>query len=248
MSKISLVIVFFTGMNLICSCKEQVNNQPTLNQLEDSTVKTLLVDSIPLAMIIKQKSDFLPAGYVLFDSAKGDLNKDGIDDLILIIKGTSKEALYKDENRGMLDRNRRGIIVLLKDGNGYTEVAKNLDCFSSENEDGGVYYAPELSFTIEKGKIYVEYHHGRYGYWTYLFRLNNKEVELIGYDATYNRGPMTLTETRINFLTRQKIYKENSNREEEEINEVFKTKKTTIPKAELLKLSSIKDFDELSFD
>ena len=249
MGKYFLLMIFLIGMNLIFSCNEQVISQPLLKQSEDTTVKTLVVDTAPLAIVVKQKFDFIPAGYVLFDSAKGDLNKDGIEDLILIIKGTSKEGFYKDEYRGVLDRNRRGIIILLKDGIGYTEATKNLNCFSSENEDGGVYYAPELGVEVEKGKLFIGYIHGRYGYWTYTFRLNDvNEAELIGYDASYNRGPMVLTETSVNFLTRQKIFKENINQEEEEGNEVFKTTKSKLSNATSIKLSSIKDFDELNLE
>ena len=35
-------------------------------------------------------SAFLPKGYVVFEKINGDLNKDGIEDCVLIIKGTDK--------------------------------------------------------------------------------------------------------------------------------------------------------------
>ena len=60
----------------------------------------------------KNLSNFIPKGYVIFEKVNGDLNKDGKEDVILIIKGTDKSKMIKDEYRGEVDRNRRGIIVL----------------------------------------------------------------------------------------------------------------------------------------
>src|SRR6187402_2481047 len=87
----------------------------------------------------KKLSDFLPEGYVNFEKVNGDLNKDGIEDIVLIIKGTDKSKIIKDKYRGELDRNRRGIIILFNKKDHYELASKNYDCFSSENEDGGVY-------------------------------------------------------------------------------------------------------------
>ena len=82
------------------------------------------------------------------------LNKDGLEDCALIIKGPDKSKIVKDESRGELDRNRRGIIVLLQKNEGYELAVKNYDCFSSENEDGGVYFAPDLGVEITKRKTF----------------------------------------------------------------------------------------------
>ena len=68
----------------------------------------------------KNPADFIPKGYVLhtyeggisagsWDEIKGDLNKDGLEDVVLIIKGTDKSKIIHDEYRGELDRNRREI-------------------------------------------------------------------------------------------------------------------------------------------
>ena len=117
--------------------------------------------------------DFVPKGYKVFETIHGDVNKDGIEDLVLIIKETNKKKIVRVEDRGKLDRNRRGIIVLLKNNGQYELTLKNLICFSSEHEDCGVYYAPELSIEIIKGNLCVTYEHGRYGNWIYTFRYQN---------------------------------------------------------------------------
>ena len=93
----------------------------------------------------KNPPDFLPKGFVVFETINGDLNKDGIEDCILIIKGTDKNKIIVDKYIGQLDRNRRGMIILFNKNDYYELVLENQDCFSSENEDGGVYFSPDLS-------------------------------------------------------------------------------------------------------
>ena len=195
----------------------------------------------------KNPSDFLPRGYVLFENIYGDLNKDGFKDCIIIIKGTDKNKIIHDKSFGELDRNRRGLVVLFKNRENYELVVKNLDCFSSENEDGGVYFPPELSVEIKKGNLYIHYSHGRYGYWRYTFRFRNSDFELIGYDGSSNRGPIVNSQTSINFLTEKKQIKENLNEypEQDPGDETFKETWKNIKANKLVKLSEVKDFDEL---
>lgn len=199
---------------------------------------------------IEQKrdpSDFLPKGYVIFEKITGDLNKDGIEDCILIIKGTDTNKIVTDEYRGKLDRNRRGIIVLFNKKDHYELALKNHDCFSYENEDGGVYFPPELSIEVKKGNLYAHYGHGRYGYWEYTFRFNNSAFELIGYDES-NGGPIIESETSINFLTKKKQEKVNTNKNAQGGDEVFKVTRKNIKVNRLITLSEIKDFDELDMN
>ncbi len=190
-------------------------------------------------------SDFIPKGYVEFENYVGDLNKDGRDDCVLIIKETDTPNIVTNRFDKKVDRNRRGIIVLFKNDKGYQLVDKNYNCFSSENEDGGVYFPPELWMEIKNEKLYVHYGHGRYGYWKYTFRFQNSNFELIGYDSSSNRGPITNRETSINFMTKKKLIKENTNENAEGGDEVFKETWDTIEIENLIKLSEIKDFDEL---
>lgn len=191
----------------------------------------------------KNLSNFIPKGYVIFEKVNGDLNKDGKEDVILIIKGTDKSKIIKDEYRGELDRNRRGIIVLFNKKDNYELASKNYDCFSSENEDGGVYFPPELSVEIKKGNLCVHYGHGRYGYWKYTFRFQNSDFELIGYDGS-NGGAVIESETSINFLSKKKLEKVNVNKNAEGGDEVFKQVWKSININRLIKLSEIVDFDE----
>jgi len=198
--------------------------------------------------LTQKQTDFLPNGYVVFEKINGDLNNDGVDDSVLIIKGTDKNQIIQDEYRGLLDRNRRGIIVLFNQKDHYELAVKNYNCFSSENEDGGGYYAPELSVEIKNGNLYVHYEHGRYGYWEYTFRFQNSYFELIGFDASYRSDFIsdwvTFDEKSINFLSKKKLIKEIIEVSSDG-KETFKETWTNIFVNELTKLSEIKDFYEL---
>ena len=201
-------------------------------------------------------TDFIPKGYKLFEKISGDLNKDGLDDCVLIIKATRKDGFERDYEGKLIDRNRRGIIVLFSEEKGYKVAVKNYNCFSSENEDGGVYFAPYLSIDIRNSKLFVHYAHGRYGYWEYCFRYQGSDFMLIGYEATYNHGPLVLGKTSINFLTGVEYDDENINADKFDADsdddpvadEVFKRTVVKLKKKPLMKLSEIEDFDDLKLN
>ena len=200
-------------------------------------------------------TDFIPKGYKLFEKISGDLNKDGLEDCVLIIKATRKDGFERDYEGKLIDRNRRGIIVLFSEEKGYKVAVKNYNCFSSENEDGGNYFSPELGVIIKDSKLYLHYYHGRYGYWEYCFRYQNPDFMLIGYEASHDRGPVVLFKTSINFLTGVEYDDENINAynfnadsdDDSEIDEVFKRTVVKLKKKPLMKLSEIEDFDELKY-
>ena len=189
-------------------------------------------------------SNFIPEGYILFEQYSGDLNNDNLEDCVLIIKNTKEENVVTNRFDKKVDRNRRGIIVLLKRGDSYEVAVKNLDCFTSENEDGGVYYAPELRINLENGTLKINYSHGRYGFWEYIFRYNKSDFELIGYESSENHGPVVNNKTSINFLTKKKLMSENIYKNLEDEPEVFKETWVQIKIDNLIKLSEIQAFEE----
>ena len=199
----------------------------------------------------KNPQDFLPKGYVVFEKINGDLNKDGIDDCVLIIKATEKDSIVKNRFDEIVDRNRRGIIVLFNKKDHYDLVIKNTNCFSSENEDGGVYFPPELSIEIKKGNLCFHYAAGRYGYWKYTFRFQNSDFELIGYDSgdrsSFESNYVTFDETSVNFMTKKKLVKKVI-KVNADGKEVYNETWTNINVNTFTKLSQIKDFDELEMD
>ena len=191
----------------------------------------------------KNTTDFVPKGYVIFDKYFGDLNKDGQEDCILIIKGTNKDNIVINRFDEKVDRNRRGIIILFKTQESYQLVTMNYNCFFSENEDGGVYFPPELLVKVERGNLIIHYAHGRYGFWRYIFRYQDENFKLIGYDGS-SGGAVINSELSINFLTKKKLIRENTNENAVGGDEVFKETWSKIAINELILLSEIKDFEE----
>ena len=256
--------IFLTIAFALQSCKNEKQKATVIKSNEIQKVqqdKIVVNNSSQNNGGKKNPKDFIPKGYVIhkyeggisasgWDEIKGDLNKDGLEDIVLIIKGTDKSKIIEDENRGKLDRNRRGIIVLLNKGNYYQLAAENYDCFSSENEDGGVYFAAELNVEIKKGNLHINYGHGRYGNWSYTFRYQNGNMELIGYDLYSSRGPVPQYEVSINFMTRKKLTRDNLNKDDDGDNyeENYKDTWKNIHITNLIKLSEIGDFDMLEVD
>lgn len=236
---------------IISSCsKDKQKGDISQAKSEGVSTKANTIDSVavPQAAATETKkniADFVPKGYKIFEKSYGDLNKDGLEDCMLIIKKVDAANIVNHESRGKLDMNRRGIMVLFKNQNGYQLAAENDNCFSSENEDGGVYFSPELLVEAEKGNLIVHYAHGRYGYWRYIFRYQNSGFELIGYDESSNNGPLVNSTTSINFSTKKKRKDTNTNEEAEGGDEIFETTWSNIKIAKLLNLTEIKDFDEL---
>lgn len=196
----------------------------------------------------KRITDFIPKGYKIFEKVSGDLNKDGLDDCVLIIKATRKDGFVKNSFDKVVDRNRRGIIILFTEKDGYKLASKNYNCFSSENEDGGVYFAPYLSIDIRNSKLFVHYAHGRYGYWEYCFRYQDSDFMLIGYESFGSQGPTVLGKVSINFLTGVRYDDDNVNKYDDDAEEKFVRKVTKLKKEPLMKLSEIDDFDELEIE
>jgi hypothetical protein len=217
MNKLALIVFLAIGTNAFGQSKARIEESPT---------------------------EFVPPGYVIFEKIQGDLNGDNQADYVFILKGTNKSQFVKDEHRGELDRNRRGIIVALSSHRGYWLALESRDCFSSENEDGGVYFAPELDVSIVKGNLRIHYAHGRYGYWTYSFRYQNSDFELIGYDSSQNRGPVVEHSISINFLTRKMRIRENVNMNAEGGDEKFAESWKSFTLLKPIRLGEIANFDD----
>ncbi|MFW2177474.1 MULTISPECIES: hypothetical protein [unclassified Moraxella] len=195
---------------------------------------------------------FIPKGFHLTEhDCKGDFNKDGQTDCVLIIKDTQKAGWVNDETteNKPIDRNRRGIIVLFKTPNGYEKILENKAIFASENEWGGVYFPPDLTVESKANKLVIDYTHGRYGSWSYTFdyrQLNDKkDFYLIGYDSSDNAGPLVQSTHSVNFLNQRYRYQKNLNTNPDDDTQKFKTTWYNLPKKTLLKLVDIKDIDDV---
>lgn len=193
-------------------------------------------------------NQFVPQGFNLLEThCQADFNKDGKKDCVLLIKDTKKSAWENNVHDKLVDRNRRGIVILFKTQNGYQKIVENKALFASENEDGGVYFAPELEIEAKGNKLKFYYGHGRYGSWTYAFDYrtidNNKNFYLIGYDLNSNHGPYINYTQSVNFLTGKYRHQENMDRERETETPRFKTTWYDLPKNPIVRLKDIEDID-----
>lgn len=215
-------------------------------------VAAVLFSQTALAKVSDIFESFVPTGFVLQgQQCDWDFNQDGKSDCVLLIKNTQKSAWEEDERNPnqMVDRNRRGIIILLQADTGYQKVLENRAIFASENEYGGVYFAPELDITGKGKKLILHYGHGRYGFWSYSFdyrKVNGKpDFYLIGYDSSYNRGPYVESTVSINFLTHKIRYQKNQETDWDSDTPRFKTIWRDFAKQPLIKLSDIDDIENI---
>ncbi|MCF0203069.1 MAG: hypothetical protein HUK08_06875 [Bacteroidaceae bacterium] len=198
---------------------------------------------------------YVPKGYVIKEVTEvGDLNKDGLKDKVLIVKNTLESAIDKDTGK---DLNRRGMIILFAtNGNGYRKAAENLDCFNSEEEDGGAYLAPDLMVdNLSPTNLIFGFSHGRYGNWQFTFRYQQGGFKLIGYDENVCRGPFTMKSISINFLTGKKKIQTNTRKIEEIMalsdadpdgyKDQFTERTTKIARKPLIDFTAIKDYNSV---
>ena len=222
--------------------------------------------SEPGPKTIKDPTEFIPAGYELYERIKGDLNKDGTDDHVLMVRNTDaanildcgtcyqgeavsdrEECMYCRDAEMKIDRNPIGIIVVFtKDGH-YELAAQNLSFFHVEPWQGGTYIPAEKpNVSIKNGNLFVEYgyrgsgqiHIGK----SYNFRWQNSDFELIGYDFTeYYFGEVGYA-ISINFLSKRVLTRgEPGGSEQKPLKETWEN--FTIPKP--IKLREITDIYNL---
>ena len=143
----------------------------------------------------------LPKQTELYDAIKGDLNKDGIEDVVVVIQETFKkkflpfsdgcdESTKDDKWCQIVNKNRRGVVILLSNGDKYEAAVTKRDIFESPNEDGGAYFPPELVVEIKNSELKFFYSYGKYGYWEYVFALYGKDFRLVKYLSNVNNGPV----------------------------------------------------------
>ena len=189
------------------------------------------------AISVPQKSNsaegFVPAGWYLEKSVTGDLNKDHLPDLALIIRQNDPTLIIESDGfgRDQYDGNPRTIVVALKQaGGGYLRIAQNdriIPVTGGAMFDDPIDNASDGSLTIDKGIMRL-----KIGFWasagtwemfnrTFTFRLKGTQLGLIGYDNHHvHRGSGDLNIVSINYLTRRKKT-ENGSIEDAHVPEVW---------------------------
>ncbi|WP_417590866.1 hypothetical protein [Parasphingorhabdus sp.] len=176
---------------------------------------------------------FVPDGWYLEKSVEGDLDKDGLPDLALIIRQNDPKLVIEGNGfgTGPYNGNPRTILVALKQADGgYLRIARNdqiIPVTGGAMIDDPIDNASDGSLTIDNGVMRLNI-----GFWssagswdmfnrTFSFRLKGRQLGLIGYDNHHvHRGSGDLNVVSINYLTRRKKT-ENGSIEDAHVPEVW---------------------------
>lgn len=161
----------------------------------------------------KTVNDFIPKGWKKILTTNGDLNKDKLEDTVIVIEKEDKKNIKKNDGFSPeeLNLNPRILLVLFKQKDGtYILASKNDKGFiKSEGNDNNPALMDTLDDIIIKNnvlKIVFNYFMSAGSWWTstnvYIFRFQNNVFELIGYESNaYMRNTGEEEGTSINFST-----------------------------------------------
>lgn len=123
----------------------------------------------------KSIKNFIPKEYVIKDSISGDLNKDGIKDVVLVLNHLQEDTFEMDEEP------KRILLVLFKSAAGYKLSGKSSEVLMCRH-CGGMYGDPYSQLDITKGILSIEHYGGSSWRWTEIrkFRFQNNGFYLIG--------------------------------------------------------------------
>ena len=150
------------------------------NKAQDSLIKKFLrfvPDSMALESVENSsyKDKEVEKSWILITKDVGAEDYEEADD-------DNDIGFWNAGNQYCRDLGARGLIVLFKYKSGeYYKVVEKYNCLDSGEEDGGVYFAPELHVYLdEDGVLGIGYGHGRYGGWGCTFKYINGEFKYIG--------------------------------------------------------------------
>jgi len=155
--------------------------------------------------------DFVPKGWKIEMQAKGDLNSDGLEDVVFLLQEDNPKNIVKNSGSGedILNTNPRILAIIFAESNERYSLALSNRTFIPR------YTNPLISDYIESGAISVGKNVlllnfsfpligasvANYGF---TFRWQNNRFELIGYDSTEtNRASLDTTDISINYSTRK---------------------------------------------
>jgi hypothetical protein len=189
----------------------------------------------------KDISSFIPLGWTLLDSTRGDLNNDNLTDIALVIQHkdsvsiTKKEFEYEDT---VLTQPRILIIAFYNSTTKRYELIEQNNTFIL-NHDIPNREDPYHDISINTGILKIDFHiFMNMGGWgmsenTYKFRYQGNDFVLIGADYYYAKRNTGETENRsYNFLTKKvKIEKGNLSSDKQNV----KWRKFELPTLKTLK-------------
>jgi hypothetical protein len=161
----------------LCACEEK-----------DKASKQAAADSAREAAA-KQPADFVPQGHRIEKEMRGDLDKDGVEDVALLIHGT--------------DQNSYILIILFGESDGYrTAYPKPVSLPPIFDQNGNrINDRHSYGAHINRGNLLITFYLERGGSRTYTFRHKNGSFELIGFDESGRDGAAANWSESTNYLT-----------------------------------------------
>lgn len=193
-------------------------------------------------------NEFIPNGWKLISKQFGDLNKDGVNDAILVLEDTKAENFKKNDGLGpaILNINPRRLLILFKNASGYKEEFKRDDIIPSKGNDSFPCLADPLEnggVSTTRGLLIIELGTwlscGGYGvtHEKFSIRYEKSIFRLIGYDYySFSRSTGEASELSVNYLSGKKISTIGLN-EFEDSNP--KTTRSKFPNSKLFDLAKI---------
>lgn len=198
-------------------------------------------------------SQFIPKNWKIIKTVTGDLNRDGLNDTVIVIEENNPENLIANAGLGsdVLNTNPRSLLVLFKTAQGYQLISKN-DLLPSENDAESPCLADPLEdggMSINKGILKINLHYWlSCGSWyvtnnNFSFRYQNNAMHLIGFDQTeFHRASGDQSSRSINFST-GKVKSTTGENEFAESKQPVQVKWSKLKQTYKLKLEQI-DFNE----
>ena len=171
----------------------------------------IFLSCIALPVYAADFSAYVPKGWKIVKSVKGDLNGDNQADAVLVLQKQDKANIIPNDDMGLpeLDTNPRMLKVLFKQADGYKTAVENTTLIPPESDkDNGCLADPLSDVSINKGrlKVHFEWFYSCGSWWMshsdYLFRYQNDRFLLIGYSHyEYHRASGEINEYSDNYLT-----------------------------------------------
>ncbi len=119
-------------------------------------------------------NEFIPEGYVLLDTATGDLNRDPYGDMVMIVKKSNEK-----ETSDVVDHpEKRPLLLYLSQQDGTYKLAARNDNVVLCIDCGGMMGDPYTGIAISKGYFSIEHYGGSAWRWTRIVTFKYSTADL----------------------------------------------------------------------